>query len=291
MGIHTIYKSEEGKREILNHYEAYLLLTEIQFERIYVETRFGKTHVLVTGPTEGKPLFILQGGNCINPMTLTWFTPLLKEYRVYAPDTVGHPGYSAETRVSAKDESFGSWISDLMDHFNIPKCACIGPSYGGGIILRLAAFMPQKINCSVLMSPSGLSLGSTIDMIQKILIPMLLFNWNASPNQLQKIADVMSLKSMKEIDKEIIGGIFKHVKLEQNMPKLTEKKELVNYSAPTLVLAGTQDIFFPSDKVIKKAAQIISNATMITYEMGHFPAEERLLKVNKDIQAFLAVNY
>ncbi|MOA46884.1 Carboxylesterase YbfK [compost metagenome] len=99
MSKSTIYKSEEGKKSILHAYDAYLKMLEINFERVNVNTRFGKTHTLVTGPENGKPLFIFQGGNCINPMTLSWFLPLMKEYRIYAPDTIGHPGYSAETRI------------------------------------------------------------------------------------------------------------------------------------------------------------------------------------------------
>ncbi|WP_258199916.1 alpha/beta fold hydrolase [Paenibacillus endoradicis] len=204
---------------------------------------------MVTGPVYGKPIIIFQGGNCINPMTLSWFSSLFKEYRIYAPDTIGHPGYSAETRVSAQDDSFALWISDLMKYFNVDKSAFIGPSYGAGIILRLAAFMPEKISCSVLVSPAGIQLGSKMKMIQKILLPMMLFNMTSSQKQLQKISDVMSYHTMKSIDKLIIGEIFTHVKLEQDMPKLTESEELISYLSPTMVIVGNQDIFFPSEKL------------------------------------------
>ncbi|URN93660.1 MAG: alpha/beta hydrolase [Candidatus Pristimantibacillus lignocellulolyticus] len=263
-----------------------------QFERVFVDTRFGSTHTLISGPEHGKPIFIFQGGNCINPMTLSWFSSLFKEYRIYAPDTIGHPGYSSETRISAKDDSFALWISDLMDYFNVDKCAFIGPSYGAGIILRLAAFMPEKIICSVLVSPAGIQLGSKMKMIQNILIPMLFFIMTSSQKYLQKIADVMSHYTMKSIDKHIIGDIFKHVKLEQDMPKLAGSEELLRYLAPTMVIAGNKDIFFPSVKVIKKAKEIIPNLTVITeYEMGHFPSEEYLERINNDIKKFLAINY
>jgi pimeloyl-ACP methyl ester carboxylesterase len=291
MGVHTIYKSEEGKRKILSYYESYLKLIEVEFQRVHVNTRFGKTHTLVTGPVDGKPIFILQGGNCINPMTLSWFSTLLGEYRIYAPDTIGHPGFSAETRISAKDESFALWVSDLMEHFKVEKSAFIGPSYGGGIILRIATFMPEKIACSILVAPSGLRLGSKMKMLRKIFLPMILFKINSSQRQLQKIADAMSFNSMKEIDKSIIGEIFTHIKLEQNMPKLTEKRELLNYFSPTMVLAGTEDIFFPAGKVIETAEAVIPNLTTITYEIGHFPSDEALKKMNNDIKQFLYANY
>ncbi|MEH7334072.1 alpha/beta hydrolase [Neobacillus drentensis] len=292
MGTLTIYKSEAGKRSILGFYEKYLKTLQSDFERIYVETSFGETHVLVTGPAEGKPIFIFQGGNCINPMTLSWFKPLLENYRIYAPDTIGHPGLSAETRISPRDDSFARWISELLRHFQIEKSAFIGPSYGAGIILRLAAFMPEKIACSVLVSPAGIQLGSKFEMIRKILVPLMLFKFNGSKEHLDKIANTLSDNSMKDIDKEIIESIFKYVKLEQDMPKLTEKSELEDYKAPTLVIAGRKDVFFPEDKIRRAAQDIFSNlANYEAFNSGHFPSEEHLGKMNHRIMEFLRTHY
>ena len=292
MTSHSIYKSDIGKAAILGFYEKYLELFECDFERMYVETTFGRTHVLAAGPGDGKPIFIFQGGNCINPMTLSWFKPLLENYRIYAPDTIGHPGFSAETRISARDDSFARWISELMAYFHIEKSAFIGPSYGAGIILRLATFMPEKIACSVLVSPSGIQLGSKLAMIRKILVPLMIYKFNESNEQMNKIANIMSDDSIKEMDQEIIASIFKYVKLEQEMPKLTEKKELLNYTAPTMIIAGRKDIFFPEKKIMKAAHEIISNLTNYeAFDMGHFPSEVHLVKMNPAIKKFLELYY
>ncbi|WP_416827567.1 alpha/beta fold hydrolase [Ectobacillus polymachus] len=288
----TIYKSEEGKRYIVKHYENYLNSFKFDVERIYVDTSYGKTHVLVAGPPEGKPVFIFQGGNCINPMTLSWFIPLIDEYRIYAPDTIGHPGYSDENRISAKDNSFAQWISELMNHFNIDSCAFIGPSYGAGIILRLASCMPNKIDCSILVSPAGIRLGSKIKMIKDILLPLVLFKVTSSEKHLNKVTGIMSDNSMKEIDKNIIGDLFKYIKLEREMPKLIKKNELMNFNSPTLIIAGTKDVFFPESRLNRVANEIITNLTAFkTYNIGHFPSEEYLIKINNDIKEFLKDYY
>ncbi|EKN71552.1 alpha/beta hydrolase [Neobacillus bataviensis LMG 21833] len=292
MTSHLIYKSDIGKAAILGFYEKYLESFKCDFERMYVETTFGRTHVLVAGPEDGKPIFIFQGGNCINPMTLSWFKPLLENYRIYAPDTIGHPGFSAETRISARDDSFARWISELMANFHIEKSAFIGPSYGAGIILRLATFMPEKIACSVLVSPSGIQLGSKLAMIRKILVPLMIYKFNDSNEQMNKIANTMSDDSMKEMDQEIIASIFKYVKLEQEMPKLTEKRELLNYTAPTMIIAGRKDIFFPEEKIMKAAHEIIPNLTNYeAFDMGHFPSEADLVKMDPAIKQFLELYY
>jgi pimeloyl-ACP methyl ester carboxylesterase len=292
MGKETIYKSEEGKRFITQHYERYIKSFTFHVERIYVETSYGKTHLLVSGPPEGKPIFIFQGGNCINPMTLSWFSPLIDKYRIYAPDTIGHPGYSAENRISAKDNSFAQWIEELMNYFAIDSSAFIGPSYGAGIILRLAAFMPDKIDCSILVSPAGIKLGSKIKMMKDILLPLVLFHVTSSEKHLNKITGIMSDYSMKEMDKKIIGDVFKYIKLEQEMPKTSEKKELAHYTSPTLIIAGKKDIFFPENRLNKAAKEIIPNLTAFqTYDMGHFPSEEHLIKINEEIIEFLKNYY
>lgn len=288
----TIYKSKEGKEQILKFYEQYLKQFNLPIDREYVDTRFGKTHVLKMGKPDGKPLFIFQGGNCINPMTLSWFRGLLNEYMVYAPDTLGHPGYSDEVRISATDQSFAHWIEDLMTHFQIERCAFIGPSYGAGIILRLAAFLPEKIQCAVLVAPAGISLGSKAKMIKEILLPLLFYKMNGSAKSLKKIANTMSHNSMSAMDESIIGSIFRYVSLEQEMPKLTTVQEMKNYKSPTLVITGTEDVFFPENKISQKAAGLFHDQLELKkYNMGHFPSDEHLLSVHNDIQSFLKKHY
>lgn len=292
MGKGTIYKRENGKRVITQHYEDYIKTFNFEVERKYIETSYGKTHILIAGPSEGKPVFIFQGGNCINPMTLSWFSSLVDHYRIYAPDTVGHPGFSDEGRISAKDHSFPQWIEEMMDYFDIESSAFVGPSYGAGIILRLATFMPSKIDCSILVSPAGIRLGSKFKMIKDILLPLVSYNATSSEKYLNRIADVMSDHSMKEMDKRIIGDIFKYTRLEQDMPKLTTQKELTNYNSPTLIIAGKKDIFFPETQINKVAKKMVTNLTAFkSYDMGHFPSEEHLVIINNEMKEFLSEYY
>lgn len=288
----TIYKSSAGKKEILDQYEHYLTLFGLPIDREYVQTRYGNTHVLKMGKPDGRPVFIFQGGNCINPVTLSWFKGLLKDYKVYAPDTIGHPGYSDETRISASDHSFAEWIEDMMAHYGIEKCAFIGPSYGAGIFLRLAAYQPGKIECAVLVAPAGISLGSKLKMIKQILRPLLFYKMTGSSRSLRQIANVMSKNSMSPIDETIIGSVFRHTVLEQDMPKLTTATELAGYKAPTLIISGTDDVFFPEKNISQKAAGLFGEQLELkSYQMGHFPSDEYVKKIEVDIKAFLAKNY
>ncbi|KAB7707163.1 alpha/beta fold hydrolase [Bacillus aerolatus] len=288
----SIYDHPHIKKHLLRQYEDYLQLFECEIERDYVQTRFGKTHVLKLGKEDGQPLFIFHGANCLNPMTLSWFKRLFAKYKVYAPDLIGHPGYSDETRICPEDDSFALWVSDLLDHYGIEKCSFAGVSYGSGIVLRLAAYYPEKISCAILVVPTGICAFSKWWLIQRMSLSFTLYQLTDSTKYRKAIANAMSAGSMKAIDEEIIGTIFQHVSLERNLPKLSLKKELRHYHAPTLVIAGMQDVFFPENKLFKKAADIFGNLLeWRAYNMGHFPSHRYLECINGDMISFLHTHY
>ncbi|MFQ5865635.1 MAG: alpha/beta fold hydrolase [bacterium] len=288
----TIYKSPEGEAKVLSLYDKALAKLRIEFEETIVNTRFGDTHIIITGPKEAPPLVILQGGNTVSPVTLSWFLPLTNEYRLYAPDTIGHPGKSSQNRVSHADDGFGKWVVDILDGLSIERAAFIGPSYGAGIILRTAAFAPERISKTVLFVPSGIATGSISRMIFKIIIPMFMYRLFPTDKRLLKAVSPVFSGDVDEITVEVTGAVFLHVKLETKMPRLTSEEELKNYNAPTLVLAGEKDIFFPAEKVIPRAKEIIPNlvATECLKGEGHFPSIKNLKYINERILRFLKDN-
>jgi len=288
----TIYKSPEGEAKVLSLYDKALAKLGLEFEETTVNTRFGDTHIIITGPKEAPPLIILQGGNTVSPVTLSWFLPLTKEYRVYAPDTIGHPGKSIQNRVSPADDSFGKWVVDILDGLRIERAAFIGPSYGAGIILRTAAFAPERISKAVLFVPSGIATGSISRMVFKIIIPMFMYQLFPTDKRLHKAVSPMFSGDVDEITVEVTGAVYLHVKLETKMPRLATKEELMGFKAPILVLAGEKDIFFPADKILPRAKEIIPNliAAESLQESGHFPSMKTLYYINDRIRKFLKEN-
>lgn len=220
---------------------------------------------------------------------MSWFLPLTNEYRVYAPDTIGHPGKSSQNRVSPADDSFGKWVVDILEGLSIEKAAFIGPSYGAGIILRTAAFAPERISKAVLFVPSGIATGSISRMIFKIFIPMLMYQLFPTDKRLLKAVSPMFSGAVDEFAVEVTGAVYLHYKLETKMPRLTTEEELKNYTAPTLVLAGEKDIFFPAEKIIPRAKEIIPNliAAVCLKGEGNFPAIKNLGYINERILRFL----
>jgi hypothetical protein len=94
----SIYKTPEGEAEIRALYAEALAGLGVRYDCLTVGTRFGDTHVIALGPEGAPPTLFLPGGNFLNPTCLTWFLPLAERHCLYAPDIVGQPGPSAQTR-------------------------------------------------------------------------------------------------------------------------------------------------------------------------------------------------
>ena len=286
----TIYKSPEGEARILDLYDRFQKGLGVAFDDRLVDTRFGTTHVLVAGPEQGPPLVITHGGNSITPQGLRGLLPLLKQgrYRVYAPDTIGHPGKSAQIRLSPRDQSYGQWLNDLLDGLGLDSAAFIGGSFGAGIILRLAAFAPRRITKMALFVPSGIVPVPLTSMAFRITLPYLLYVLFPSRQRLYRAVRWMG----SEIDDDVlqlIEAVFQHVRVEAEMPRPVTKAELANFAAPACVIAAEKDAMFPGDAVTKRAEEIFSNLAVVECLKGatHYASQPDLEYVNKRIVEFL----
>lgn len=286
----SIYKSSEGERKILELYNNFQASIDLVFEERSTNTRFGPTHVLVTGPEHGLPVVITHGGNSINPQGLHGLLPLLNQrrYRVYAPDTIGHPGKSAQVRLSATDESYGQWLNDVLDGLDLEKAIFIGGSFGAGIILRLAAHAPQRITKMALFVPSGIVAVPLSSMIFKIGLPYLVYLVFPSRQHMHRAVEWMG-PGIEDDTLQLIEAVFRHVRVEAEMPRPATVAELANFTAPTLVIAAEQDAMFPGAAVAKRVKEIIPNLVGVECLKGgtHYSSKTDLEYINRRIIQFL----
>lgn len=288
----TIYRSEAGELELIRLYDRARQRLGVSLEDRMLRTRFGHTHLLAAGPEDAPPVIVFQGGNVVSPVSLSWFLPLADEYRLYAPDTIGHPGRSAQARLSPQDASFGEWTVDLLDGLGLERAAFVGPSYGGGITLLAAAHAPERISRAALVVPSGLGGGSLYRMLREVAAPMLLYRIAPSRERLERAVRPLYAGEPDGIDEEVmeqVGAVFRHVRLERRFPRPVTREELSGFTAPTLVLAAEHDLFFPPERVIPRARQVIPNlaAAEVLEGCGHLPSADCARRICGKVRSFL----
>jgi pimeloyl-ACP methyl ester carboxylesterase len=255
----SIYKSPAGEAEIHAIYDQQLTRLNLPYESRMLDTSFGNTHVLQLGPENAPPLVILQGGNTTSPLTLGWLKPLIARYRVYAPDTIGHPGKSAPTRLSPRDDSYGRWLVEVLDNLGLEKTAMIGGSYGAGILLKTAVTAPQRINKAVLFIPSGI-VSIPMKTMASMLWSLAVYKIAPSPDKLKRILHPMFLDNPIDPQVEqITEAVFRLTTIETAMPRNVTPAELANFNAPTLVITAEKDRLFPATAVTNRAPELFPN--------------------------------
>lgn len=255
----SIYRSAAGRAEILDLYDRAVDALDRPVDDVEIETRFGSTHVLVGGPAEGPPLVVFHGGNALNPLSLAWFGPLMERWRVYAPDTVGHPGKSAEARLANRDDDFGAWAVDVLDGLGLDRPAMAGVSFGAGIVLRAAAREPARVGRAALVVPAGLVEPRRLTLLFRLALPALAFRLAPSRERLEAVVDPLFSEPPPPLWLETIGAVLRHVRVETELPAPVSRAELERFRSPALVVAAEDDLLFPGRAVLERARAVVPN--------------------------------
>lgn len=256
----SIYKSQLSKELVLNLYHAQLAKLDMPYHDIYVQTSFGKTHVVEIGNMEGKPLLVFHGGNSTTAYNLLALRFLLEKFHVYAVDTIGQPGKSVENMLVPIGYHYGRWAGEVISALGYDKMCCLGGSFGGGVLAKLMCIAPQKVEKAVLLVPAGIENEYTKESA-KLLVPMIKYSLSKDEKYVTETAIHMT-GSGKAISKELMDlmkNIFDNVKIQPMMPTNVDPKLLHRCKAPTLVMAAEKDCLFPGRKVLVKAKRILPN--------------------------------
>ena len=284
----SIYRTQQGRAEILRLYDEALSHVGIGHESQTVPTRYGATHVLSLGANEGPPVLFLHGGNFLNPTCLRWFLPLARRHRIYAPDIVGQPGKSAQGRPSPTGDSHAWWVEDVLDGLSLRRVPFIGLSYGAGIILRVAGYAPERVSAAVMVSPAAISTGPLGRMLLEAVVPMMAYRLHPSRKWLLRAARAI-LTERDDLAERQLGAIYRHVKLDTQLPRMVTEQELRGFGEPVALFTSEEDVFFPGEAVVDRAREIVPNLVAAECLRGcrHSPTRAALGHVNEEILTFL----
>ncbi len=270
----TIYKSEEGKRRILELYDNQLSRLTTPWKDVYVDTSFGKTHIIETGNLSGEPLLFFHGGNSTSAYTLLTLDFIMADFHIYAVDTIGHPGKSAETSLSPKNYDYGKWAGEVIGKLGYERMCLFGGSFGAGIIAKTMCVVPDKIKRAVIYVPSGIK-NAPASKSSKMLFPMILYWITGKDKWLKKVFMPLAITEDNITDDiyETAKLSILYSKVKTGMPSDVDEDLMQRYNAPTLVMAAEKDCLFPGKGVIERAKRIIPNCeTYLLEGRGHMNA-------------------
>lgn len=289
MNSKPIYKSEEHKKVIMDLYQQKLDSLNLTYEEKQVSTFAGKTNVIIAGEAHLPPVVLFHGINAGTPLALESIKDLTKQYRIYGVDTVGQATRSAETRLPFKGDSYGRWIVEVLDALGLDKPMFVSASYGAFLLQRLIAHAPQRVSKAIFIVPSGFANGPVLQSIFKLLLPMGKYKRTGKREDLIKFIDAF-YNEKDEHSIALQGALLQGVNIDTRRPTVLSKAECANFDAPVYALAAEHDIFFPTEKVIKKINSLFSNVKKVEVLQGskHVPDLKDYSKITKIVGEFLA---
>ena len=287
-------------------------LLDVPVDETWVETRAGPTHVLLAGDAGDPPVLVLQGGNVTNPVTLAWVQELAGEYRLVAPDTPGEPGKRARPTegrprgtergakrparsTAAAPERYGPWVGETLDALGLERVAAVGVSHGAGVLLEAASEAPERFPAAVLVVPAGF--GTPLSpALARVVLPALAYRLYPREWLLRRALAPMftePVESVEEVTLETVGLALRTGDLDSGFPGPDGPGALVGFDAPTLVLVGGEDPFFPGERTAARAEAWLPGPTESVLLEGerHFLSPRGQRTVTALARSFLSAHY
>lgn len=253
-----LFKSEEDRVQVLNWYDRFRDRLGVEAESRIVSTKFGESHVLVTGPKDGAPLVVLHGALASSAHVLVELGPLLSRFRVYAVDVIGQSVKSAEVQLSVINNDYGEWLSEVMDGLALSQANVLGVSWGGFVAIRLAVVAPEQIASLSLLVPAGM-VKTPMKNNFKVGIPMTMFLM--APNRKRMLRFLATQLTTMEDEEwvEYLGTAFHAYRMNMNVPVIAKPEELERLKAPVFIVAADGDLSFPGRDVLTRAEEVFPN--------------------------------
>jgi pimeloyl-ACP methyl ester carboxylesterase len=285
--VHTsLFKSDNGYREVMAQYDATLRSMGVPYEEIVVETNYGQTYAIASGSKTGASVVLWHGQNANSATWARWIPALARDYRVYAVDAIGGMGRSAPNRPDKKGPAYGIWAAEAIHGLGLEKANMIGASNGCWLIVKLASVSPERISSAVLMSAAGfvrLSMLGVIRLVRRIA-------FRSTEQMAQEMLALVSAPGARPDPFYLTWFelMLRHFRGERNAPTLGDC-EIQSVSAPTYLLMGQYESTVNPYKVLERGLRLLPQLTAaeIVPGVGHSMVHAQPDWVIKRVRSFL----
>ncbi len=292
-----LYKSTEKKAAAFKSYDRVMGLWEHEYTEDWIENEFGTTHIIVSGPRQGKPIFLLPGLFADATMWYANAGALAQDYRIYAVDLPVFGGKSEPSDRSINDiEGYTAWFLQLLDHYGYKKTAVAGLSYGSWLSLALAREIPQVIEAAVMLDPSETFMKMSGIMAWKGFAYFMFFPDRDKYREFFTWISGGFSDSRSEIWLEHMIDVIEYGTvgmMDVPQHRMYEPEELSMVRMPVLILAGGKPIIYKNpEDFVRSAEKALPQAEIeLIQDTGHSLNVEKPDEVNRRILKFLQENY
>ena len=268
----SIYRSEEGRAEIvawcearLSACEARLDALDVPFERRTLETGLGDSYVTTMG-AGASTVVLLPGTNFNIASWLDVAVPLAEKHRVISIDLPGQPGLSSPGRHPHANDLYGVWLAETLKSLEIGSCILVGHSLGARVALAACVHIPGA-RYVIALDPAGIT---RLRINTAVLL--------ASGRWFRK-KDAASSRSLlalmtapgAEIPEYLVEWmtlVAQHTKTTL-APSALPPTRLKEIKLPVQVLIGEEDTFLPTRRMRSGIRKMKTTSMKIVENAGH----------------------
>ena len=262
------WRTEKGRRAYLEAYDSAMELWPVPYRSRHVETRFGDTHVLESGPDDGEPLVLLHAATGF--ASTQWYpniAALAGARPVYAIDYIGSAGKGVQTKPMFCRHDCRDWLLDVLDGLGLRSPIVVGSSQGGWLALNLSLQAPERVHRLALLAPAASILPFRRLMRLMISAGPYMPAWTGPP----------SVKAMfggrAVVDRRIVDLLtlhLAHFRYQERapFPSAFSAGELRQLEVKTLLLIGDHEMIYDPKAALARAraaipdvqAELVSNS-------------------------------
>jgi len=266
----SAFKSPEGQAEFMAAYEATLKLWPVPYEPMDITGRYGRTHLVASGPKDAPTLVLLHMFFTSLTQWAANIAYLSRDYRVYAIDVIGQPSMSIPDQPLKSRQDCVGWLSGVLNALEIERTNLVGASFGGWFTLNYALGVPKRLNKIALLSPVGGFLplakqfyvrGMLSKFIPRRFTMQSFVRWMTYQENLRDPSTRLLMYCIGE--QMYLGARYFRQPAEMTnfIPRVLQNpfsdEELRSMQVPTLLLIGQQEALYDSKAALERARRLI----------------------------------
>lgn len=251
-------KSEEGLATLARWYDRFYETLPDAPETRRIDTRFGHTDVVFTGPEDAPQVVLLHGAAAGAPFALHEIPGTSERLRIAAVNIPGQSTHAKQVRLDFKTGEYASFMTDVLDALELDAPVIAAVSWGGSVALQLCVHAPQRVGGLVLVVPGSIVNGSMLSGFAKMAWPMLRHRMNPSDENRDRILRHM-FTNHDPMWTPYLGDVFRYFNTDFRVPPLIQKSDLEGFTQKVFVMAAEHDVSFPGKELLARAESIFDN--------------------------------
>ena len=251
------FRTRKGQEDYIKAYDKSMELWSNPYTERYIDTSFGKTHVIVCGDMANKPLVLLHAASCGATIWYPNATYLSKDYCIYAVDLISEASKSILMKKIKTPSESAQWLNETFDALDLDEFHLCGLSIGGWNATNYAIHYPHRVSNLILLSP----IQTLTKMYFKFFFKIMKMGFHPTRENVENYIGWGSAKEAPLPDSVITQFIISVMNVNSNaaFPKMIKSNQLKNLIMPTMILLGENEFAFNISKAITVAKSSISN--------------------------------